>query len=223
MVQERQSQPAVVTATWQTRHVSILAAVSLVVGLAAGYLLMGGGAANSGKPIAAVAGPKTPGMHPPMTMAQMKALADRQAAPLLEKLKANPTDAATLAQLGALYSSTHQFAQSVEYYRKALESDPKNLGARTQLASSLYYGGDVDEALQQLQQVLKTDPKNVNALFNLGMIKWKGKDDAAGAIAAWQELLRSNPNLDRKSTVEQMIAEARSQPVGGKPGSTTAP
>ena len=29
------------------------------------------------------------------------------------------------------------------------------------------------------------------------MMKWKGKDDAAGAIATWQELLRSNPNLDR--------------------------
>ena len=37
--------------------------------------------------------------------------------------------------------------------------------------------------LQQLQQVLKTDPKNANVLFNLGMMKWKGKDDAAGAIA----------------------------------------
>jgi cytochrome c-type biogenesis protein CcmH/NrfG len=71
--------------------------------------------------------------------------------------------------------------------------------------------------------VLKTDPKNANALFNLGMMKWKGKDDAAAAIATWQELLRSNPNLDRKSTVEQMIAKAKSQPASGKAGSTTGP
>ena len=152
-----------------------------------------------------------------MTMEQMKAMADRKAAPLLEKLNANPTDAATLGQLGALYGSAHQFPQSAKYYRKALESDPKNLGARTQLASSLYYGGEVDEALKQLQQVLKSDPKNANALFNLGMMKWKGKDDAAGAIATWQELLRSNPNLDRKSTVEQMIAEARASQLAASP------
>jgi tetratricopeptide (TPR) repeat protein len=99
-----------------------------------------------------------------MTMEQMKAMADRRAAPLLEKLKANPTNAAALSQLGALYSSAHQFPQSAEYYRKALECDPKNLGTRTQLASSLYYAGDVDEALQHLQQVLKTDPKNANPL-----------------------------------------------------------
>ena len=223
MVHERQSETAVATAMWPTRHVSVLAVVSLTVGLVAGYLLLGGARANTAKPVVAAAAPKTPGVHPPTTMEQMKAMADRKAAPLLEKLNANPTDAATLGQLGALYGSAHQFPQSAKYYRKALESDPKNLGARTQLASSLYYGGEVDEALKQLQQVLKTNPKNANALFNLGMMKWKGQDDAAGAIATWQELLRSNPNLDRKSTVEQMIAEAKSQPASGKPGSTPAP
>jgi cytochrome c-type biogenesis protein CcmH/NrfG len=96
-------------------------------------------------------------------------------------------------------------AQSADCYRKALKSDHRNLGARTQLASSLYYGGDMGETVKQLQQVLKADPKNAHALFKLGM-KWNGKDDAAGAIATWQELLRLNPNLDRKSTVEQMLA-----------------
>jgi cytochrome c-type biogenesis protein CcmH/NrfG len=40
------------------------------------------------------------------------------------------------------------------------------------------------------------------------MIKFRGKDDAPGAIAAWQQLLKTHPELDRKATVEQMIAEA---------------
>jgi cytochrome c-type biogenesis protein CcmH/NrfG len=223
MAQERDPQPASATATWQTRQVSLLAAVSLAIGLVAGYLLLGGGTAKTAKSAATAATPKMPAGHPPMTMEQMKAMADRKAAPLLEKLKTNPADPAALTQLGALYSSAHQFPQSAEYYRKALESDPKNLGTRTQLASSLYYNGDVDEALKQLQSVLKSDPKNANALFNMGMMKWKGKDDAQGAVAAWEELLRNNPNLDRKSTVEQMIAEAKSQPAGAKPGSPTGP
>jgi cytochrome c-type biogenesis protein CcmH/NrfG len=43
------------------------------------------------------------------------------------------------------------------------------------------------------------------------MIKWKGKNDPTGAVAAWQELLKTNPNLDRKSVVEQMIGEAQHQ------------
>ena len=60
---------------------------------------------------------------------------------------------------------------------------------------------------------LKSNPKDINALFNLGMIKYRGKSDNAGAIAAWEQLLKTNPNLDRKPMVEQLIAEARSAPA----------
>jgi len=199
---------------WQTKQVSAMAAVFLLVGLVVGYLLPGGRPASSAKP-AAIAS-KTAGAHPPMTMEQMKTMADKKATPLLEKLKANPKDAEALGQLGALYSSAHQFQQAAEFYNKSLQIDPKNGAVRTQLASSLYYSGDVDSATKELQQVLKSDPKNANALFNLGMMKWKGQNDAAGAIATWQELLRTNPNLDRKPIVEQAIAEAQAQQGGNK-------
>jgi cytochrome c-type biogenesis protein CcmH/NrfG len=90
-----------------------------------------------------------------------------------------------------------------------LQIDPKNVPARTQLASCLYYSDDTDGALAQLNQALKYSPKDVNALFNLGMIKYRGKNDPKGAIAVWQQLLKTNPNLDRKSVVEQMIADAK--------------
>jgi cytochrome c-type biogenesis protein CcmH/NrfG len=69
----------------------------------------------------------------------------------------------------------------------------------------------VDGAIAELQQSLKVNPKDANSLFNLGMVRWKGKRDANGAIATWQELLRTNPGLDRKPIVERMIAEARQQ------------
>lgn len=221
MAQRHPLRRPVPTASWHSRSVCILAGLFLVVGLIAGYLLPGG-VANSANTAAAVA-PKTPGVHAPLAVDQMKAIADSKAAPLLEKLKSKPTDATVLGQLGALYSSAHQFPQSTDYYSRAVQSDPNNLHLRTQLASSLYYGGEADAALKQLQQVLESDPKNANALFNLGMMKWKGKNDAAGAIATWQELLRSNPNLNRKSTVERMIAEAKAQASGGTQGSTPAP
>jgi cytochrome c-type biogenesis protein CcmH/NrfG len=67
----------------------------------------------------------------------------------------------------------------------------------------------VGGALSQLNQVLKEKPKDVNALFNLGMIEYRGKNDAAGAIATWERLLKNNPNLDRKTIVQQLIAEAK--------------
>jgi cytochrome c-type biogenesis protein CcmH/NrfG len=81
------------------------------------------------------------------------------------------------------------------------------------MASCLYYNGDVDGAISQLQQALHYDPKDVNSLFNLGMIKWQGKQDSKGAVAAWQQLLKSNPQLsaERKATVQKLMADVQMQ------------
>jgi len=44
----------------------------------------------------------------------------------------------------------------------------------------------------------------------MGMIRYQAKKDHAGAIAAWKELLQTNPKLppDRKASVERLIKEA---------------
>jgi cytochrome c-type biogenesis protein CcmH/NrfG len=192
---------------WTQGQVGLFAAVCLILGLAGGYFLPLGKAANSAHPPAVAGAPNAP--HPLPTMEQMKALADAKAAPLLEKLKTTPNDAALLAQLGAIYGTNHQFKEAVQYYDKSLKFNPKNVPVRTELASNLYYSGDVDGALAQLDQALMYDPKDTNSLFNVGMIRWKGKKDAAGAIKAWEELLRAHPDLDRRPIVEKMIAEAK--------------
>jgi cytochrome c-type biogenesis protein CcmH/NrfG len=139
----------------------------------------------------------------------MKQMADIQASSLLEKAKADPKNATLLVQIAGIYQASHQFKQAADYYDKALRIDPKDVAARTEMASCLFYSGDADGALKQLNQCLKYNPKDANSLFNLGMIKYRGKKDPAGAIAAWQQLLKTNPNLDRKAIVEQMIAEAK--------------
>jgi cytochrome c-type biogenesis protein CcmH/NrfG len=153
--------------------------------------------------------PGVPKGHPTPTLEQMKQLADKKAAPLLTELKKNWKDKKALTQAAYVYKSAHQFQDAANYFGKALEVDPKDVTIRSEMASCLYYSGDVDGALAQLQQSLKYAPRDANSLFNLGMIRWKGKNDAVGAVAAWQELLRTNPNLDRKPVVEQMIAEAQ--------------
>ena len=145
----------------------------------------------------------------------MKQMADVQASALIEKSKAEPKNTSLLIQTAAIYQGAHQFQKAADYYRQALNIDEENANARTQMASCLFYSNQVDEALHQLQLALKSDPKNVNALFNLGMIKYKGKNDPKGAIAAWQLLLKNNPNLDRKPIVEKMIAEARAAGTAG--------
>jgi cytochrome c-type biogenesis protein CcmH/NrfG len=199
---------------WQAKQVYTMAVICIVVGLAIGYLFRGSQSPAAPAQPAANAQPSAPAGHMGgnrPSLEQMKQMADKKAAPLLEKLKGDPNNSALLIQVGNIYEATHQFKEAAAYYDKALQVDPKNVPIRTALASCLYYNGDVDGAISQLQQALHYDPKDANSLFNLGTIKWQGKQDSKGALAAWQELLKSNPQLspDRKATVQKLMADVQ--------------
>jgi cytochrome c-type biogenesis protein CcmH/NrfG len=187
-----------------------LCVVALLIGFALGYSVVG---VRKAPALVRASAPVSrsgvvPDGHPVPTMEQMKAMADVKAAPLLEKLKSDPKNVNLLEQVGAVYNGTHQFMDAAIYYDKSLQINPRNVSTRTELASNLFYGGDVDGALRELQKALKYSPNDINALFNLGMIRFKGKNDPAGAIAAWQQLLKAHPGLDRRATVEKMIEQA---------------
>lgn len=187
-------------------------ALCLCAGLGVGYLL------RSSQPTmstqrnttqAATTAATKPAEHHP-GLEEMRQMADKQAAPLFEKLKSNPNDPSLLLQVAAMYHTTHRFKEAADYYNRALESDPTNVALRTKLASSLYRNGDIDGAITQLNRALKDQPTDANALFDLGMIKLQGNGDAKGALATWQHLLKTNPQLspERKATVLKMMADA---------------
>ncbi len=218
MESEPTTQPTASSA-WNAKQVYAMAVICLVVGLAIGYLFRGSKSPAMPAQTAAsqangqASGPAIDiGGHMP-SLEEMKQMADKKAAPLLEKLKADPNNSGLLIQVGKIYSSTHQFKEAAGYYDKALQVDPKNVAIRTEMASCLYYTGDVDGAISQLQQSLHYDPKDANSLFNLGMIKWQGKQDSKGALAAWQQLLKSNPQMsaDRKATIQKLMADVQMQ------------
>jgi tetratricopeptide (TPR) repeat protein len=197
-------------ATWKPLHVYIMATICLLMGVAVGYLVRGSA------PLAAAPAASVPENASPASEAQqmpslddMKRMADKQVEPLLAQLKTDPNNADLLNQIGNVYRMTHQFQTAASYYEKSLAVNPKNVGARTDLASCLYYQGDVDGAIAQLEKSLTYNPRHAGTLFNLGIIRWKGKNDSAGAIAAWQKLLKENPNYHDKQAVENLITEAK--------------
>jgi cytochrome c-type biogenesis protein CcmH/NrfG len=202
--------------SWNARQVYVSAAICLALGVTLGYLFRGSGSGSSAA--------SRPGTQPtPSSMAQMptleqmKQMADQQAAPLLAKLQTDPKNTGLLVQIGRVYESAHQFKDAANYYDKSLALDPKNVIIRNEMASCLYYTGDVDGALGQLERSLKDDPRNANSLFNLGMIRWQAKKDAGGAVTAWKQLLKLNPNLEdqKKAQVQRLIADASQN--GGLP------
>lgn len=189
----------------------LMATLCLVLGLAIGYLLRGSQspAARSEPTVRPSTLSQTEGSGQIPSLEQMKAMADKQVEPLLAQIKNDPQNKEVLLRVAYFYKSAHQFREAANYFNRAVQLDPKNIAIQTEMASCLYYDGDVDGALAALQSSLKLKPTDPNSLFNLGFMRWKGKQDAAGAIAAWKQLLKTNPNLDKKPIVEQMIAEAQ--------------
>jgi cytochrome c-type biogenesis protein CcmH/NrfG len=201
----------------------VMCMICLAAGFLAGYLLRGSapGAALSASskasapsaPLTATASnqsqPAQQMPHEMPTIDDMKRMADKKAAPLLAKLKSDPKNPQLANQIGLIYENAHQFKQAAAYFESALRYDPKNVGVRADYASCLYYTGDVDGALVQLNQSLTYDPKHAGTLMNIGIIRWKGKNDVDGAVAAWQKLLQYHPDFPQKDMLQHMITEAK--------------
>ena len=203
--------------TWTATQTYVMAAVCLLIGVLVGYLVRG--SAHPAGQASAAAEMQQPASAPPSAMGQqrmptledMKRMADKQAEPLLATLKTDPKNVEVLNKTALTYKAAHQFKDAITYFQKALEVDPQNVPIRTDMASCMYYTGDVDGALAELDKSLTYDPKHAGTLMNVGIIKWKGKNDVNGAISAWQTLLKLNPNFPQKEVIEHLINEASQQ------------
>jgi cytochrome c-type biogenesis protein CcmH/NrfG len=142
-------------------------------------------------------------------------MADSQAAPLLATLKAKPDDPDTLTSIGNLYYDAQQYSTAVDYYNRALQSRPSDASVRTDMATAYWYLGNADQAIAEFNKALSYAPTNPNALFNLGIVKWQGKHDSAGAIADWKKLLDANPHYEQRDKVRQMLSDLEKQTTAG--------
>jgi len=195
---------------WTSVQAYTLAVICLLLGVACGWLIRSSGSAPSA-PVAATA--PAPGTASPAgqeaTPEQLKAMADTQAQPLLEKLKATPSDPELLAKIGNVYYDAQQYPSAIEFYQRALKIQPENTDIRTDMATAFWYTGNSDVAIDEFRKSLTYEPNKPNALFNLGMVQWQGKMDVPAAVATWQKLLNTNPNFEGRAKVEEMIAQAQ--------------
>jgi tetratricopeptide (TPR) repeat protein len=188
---------------WTGARATTLAVACLLAGIAGGWFLRAAQSPATGE--SSTSTNAAPGNGP----ARMKALAESQAAPLLEQLKASPADPALLANIGNVYYDAQQYASAIDYYGRSLHSAPDNVSVRTDLGTAYWYSGNADAAIAEFNKALTYEPTNPNTLFNRGLVKWKGKSDAAGAVADWQKLLAANPNYEGKENVEKLLADAK--------------
>lgn len=197
--------------SWSNREAYLLALVCLMVGAALGYFFRGS-AANMLSPTVQIRSmPSTPptGMPsadgPPPTAEALSSIA----APMLAALKADPKNADVLIQLGNLYYDHRVYPEAITYYVRALEVRPKDVHVRTDLGTAYWYSGDAKTAVAQYEKSLAVDPQHSPTLMNMGIVKLNGLNDPRGAIAAWEKLLKDNPQFPEKQKVLDLIAQAR--------------
>jgi cytochrome c-type biogenesis protein CcmH/NrfG len=210
---------------WTSTQAYVFAVICLVVGVAVGYFLRG-----SGSPVATApeqtspASPASAAMGGGMgqvTPEQLRGMADKQAAPVLAQLKNSPNDPTLLAHAGNIYFDAQQFPEAVNYYQKSLAIDGKNTDVRTDLGTAMWSMGNADGAIEEFNKALQHQPDKGTALFNLGIVKWQGKMDIPGALAAWNQLLKTNPNYPDRAKVEELVAQVQ-QHSKIAPGTTTS-
>ncbi|HYK90060.1 MAG TPA: tetratricopeptide repeat protein [Acidobacteriota bacterium] len=144
-----------------------------------------------------------PQNHPPLDAANRLAEVEKLSA-------ADPQNAEYKTQIGNTYYDLGQYQKAVDAYQASLKLRPEDPAVETDLANCFHFLGQEDQALELLNKVLQHRPDYPQALFNKGLVLIDGKHDAAGGIAAWEYLLKSNPGYPRRAEVEEKIRALRS-------------
>lgn len=208
---------------WTSVQAYTLAVICLLVGIAGGWFVRGSQSPAALPETASASTPTGASQAAQMpSAAEMQKMADTQAAPLIEKLKADPANAGLLENIGNVYYDAQQYPTAIDYYQRSLKSEPKNTGVRTDMATAYWYTGNADAAIGEFQKSLSYEPTKPNTLFNLGIVEWQGKMDIDKAVATWQKLLDTNPNYEAKDKVLELMAQAKKH-SGVKPGTAAKP
>jgi len=124
---------------------------------------------------------------------------------LMTVIKNDPKNAGAAVQLGNTYFDAERYADAIKWYEESLRIDPSNPDASTDLGVSLYYSGQTDRALQQFTQSLKLNPKHTKTLLNQGIVLAFGKQDLAGAQAAWKQVVELAPGSPEAQAAQRAL------------------
>ncbi len=187
----------------------------IAFGLIAGWVIGSQQArSNPSSPAAMTsAAPAAPSAAAPAALDESK-VADFKAAAEREPANATPR-----VQLANLYFDAERYADAITWYGEALKVSPNDADVSTDLGVSYYYTNQADRALQQFEHSLKVNPKHVKTLLNVGVVKAFGKQDLAGAEAAWQEVLQLAPDSPEGQAAKRGLESLRAAHPANAPAS----
>jgi tetratricopeptide (TPR) repeat protein len=142
-------------------------------------------------------------------------LDESQAQALRTTVEGDPRNADARVKLANLYFDAERYPEAIRYYEEALKLNPKNPEVSTDLGVSYYYLNQPDKALQQFDYSLGIDATHLKTLLNQGIVRAFGKQDLAGAIAAWEQVVKLSPNSPEGQTAKRALDSLKAAHPGG--------
>jgi tetratricopeptide (TPR) repeat protein len=69
--------------------------------------------------------------------------------------------------------------------------------------------GQFDKAIEEFRKAAQSDPKHANSRYNIGIVLLHDKGDMKGAIKAWEDYLKVDPNSERAQRIKSQIEKMK--------------
>jgi len=190
----------------------------LIVGWIIGSQQAPGRVVAGGAPAAQVA-QAAQNAAPPATL---PAVDESQAGPLKAIAERDPKNVPSRVHLGDMYFDAGRYPEATKWYEEALALNQRDVNVSTDLAICYYYTNQPDRAITQMSASLSVDPKHTKTWLNLGVVKAFGKQDLAGATAAWNEVIKLAPGSTEAQSAQRALENLKAaHPDGAMPTGAT--
>jgi cytochrome c-type biogenesis protein CcmH/NrfG len=140
------------------------------------------------------------GEQPPHSEETRQAILNLEA-----EVTANPENFQSWVRLGHLYYDTDQPEKAIAAYNKSLELHSGDANLLTDLGVMYRRTEQPEKAIELFNKAIKKEPDHQPSRFNKGIVLMYDLNDPAGAVEAWEGLLKINP--EAKSADGQPIRE----------------
>jgi tetratricopeptide (TPR) repeat protein len=188
----------------------VYAIAGMLFGLIVGWMIgtqqaPGHVAAGASAPMTTAAPVSAPAPSGAMPPASQPALDEAQVTAMRNVADRDPKNVESRVQLGNMYFDAERYQDAIKWYEEALALKPADADVSTDLAICFYYTSQLDKSIAQFEQSLKISPSHVKTYLNMGVVKNFGKQDIAGARAAWQKVLSLAPGTQEAQTAQRFL------------------
>jgi cytochrome c-type biogenesis protein CcmH/NrfG len=158
---------------------------------------------------------------PPTATGEEKQIS-KEAAEAIEQLKQvvadHPDDYQSWIKLGHHYFDTDQPEKAIEAYTRSLALHPGDADLLTDLGVMYRNTRQQDKAIESFDKARELDARHEPSRLNKGIVLLFDMNDANGAIASWEELLRINPEakMTDGNRIRDLVDQIKKELAKGK-------